>query len=109
MRGQVYNKQNKIYNEASNSYIELKNGEEWCPSCHGKGYDIDQHFVCSKCKGQGKLDWITRITSLSQNNEFFIQEKIITQMAEHFKNILDNEILEKLIFNCNKKKKGGIV
>ena len=43
---------------------ELKEGEEACPVCKGKGYTCDKDDkydntrTCWKCWGHGKLDWI---------------------------------------------------
>jgi len=99
----ICNTENKIYNEARRSYIDLKEGEEWCPRCHGKGYDIDKYYYCPTCRGVGKLDWISRATAANSKADIYVPEKVISQLAEHFKQVLDNEILEKLFSESNKK------
>ncbi len=43
---------------------DLDDGEEYCPICGGNGFDPEQNlsddwlFVCDKCNGTGKVDWI---------------------------------------------------
>jgi hypothetical protein len=62
----------KRYNTVYNSYVELKEGEEFCPLCKGRGRvvgAINERFpscarpalFCHKCLGTGKLDWIEKV------------------------------------------------
>lgn len=54
-------------------YISLNEGEEFCDMCNGKGrvkgtFKVSQYdhpgfdLLCDKCLGDGKLDWIDKIT-----------------------------------------------
>jgi DnaJ-class molecular chaperone len=56
------------YNQWKNTYeLELFPGEEVCPKCKGIGIkgklfeEYGLHAVCRKCRGEGKIDWITKI------------------------------------------------
>lgn len=46
--------------------IELLPGEEICPNCKGTGKNRKDEteftfsFICFRCRGAGKVDWITR-------------------------------------------------
>jgi len=46
--------------------IELLPGEEICPKCKGTGNnerdetDRSFYFICFRCRGTGKVDWVTR-------------------------------------------------
>lgn len=66
-----------IINEWLNETVEVPEGHEVCPRCHGYGYrdeydtvenptNCPQTFKCWLCKGQGYVDWITFI----KNNDW---------------------------------------
>lgn len=39
--------------------MQLNPGEQICDECKGCGYDLrPNHYLCAKCHGKGKLDWI---------------------------------------------------
>lgn len=46
--------------------IELLPGEVICPDCKGTGNkrkgqtEVTFSFICFRCRGAGKLDWVTR-------------------------------------------------
>ena len=55
--------------------IELREGEVICSSCKGVGHDKQAIYVCKKCDGSGKVDWVSnvmlrkrRMTSMSRVN-----------------------------------------
>jgi hypothetical protein len=55
--------------------IELREGELICSSCKGVGHDKDEVYVCKKCDGIGKVDWVSnamlrkrRMTSMNRVN-----------------------------------------
>lgn len=59
----------KKYNKFKKRYTELKEGEEFCKTCHGEGMVKSKRayagalkkgalLVCKDCLGDGKLDWV---------------------------------------------------
>jgi DnaJ-class molecular chaperone len=62
------------FNKKHNMLIELENGEVFCSKCKGRGLvpnrgrrfpspmTAAKYLTCDKCFGDGKLDWIERIT-----------------------------------------------
>jgi len=42
--------------------IELNEGEIICPKCGGHGDEYT--FICTKCLGSGKVDWIENIVGV---------------------------------------------
>jgi len=46
--------------------IELKEGEVICNKCNGTGFD--GFFLCPKCQGEKKLDWISYITGTPKDD-----------------------------------------
>jgi len=69
MIGSTVNTQNKVYNDKRRSFLDksdLKEGEQFCSKCRGRGTDdIDNNSfygpTCSKCQGKGIVDWIENI------------------------------------------------
>jgi len=55
--------------------IDLKDGEIICPKCGGsrilctKEYERTIIQMCTKCLGDGKLDWVERITG--KNKQYY--------------------------------------
>ena len=55
----------KRYNAYKKQVINLKEGEEFCRKCNGKGrVPVRDNIMltCSLCNGDGKYDWIEKIT-----------------------------------------------
>jgi len=58
----------KQYNVNHRRYVELQEGEQFCPKCNGKGrvkknnLPLSITLECDKCLGSGKLDWIEKAT-----------------------------------------------
>lgn len=52
----------------------LDDGEEYCPKCGGNGFEPDQDlsnewlFICYKCNGAGKVDWIKYTRGLQKED-----------------------------------------
>lgn len=59
---------NKRYNSNNKRYVEICEGEQFCPKCNGKGRVKKNHLPlsntleCSECLGTGKLDWVEKAT-----------------------------------------------
>jgi len=62
---------NQRYNINKKQYIELLEGERFCPKCDGKGkvpktkmkgIHLTVMLQCDKCLGDGKIDWIEEAT-----------------------------------------------
>ncbi len=62
------------YNKYKKQLDDLKDGEEWCPKCKGKGIVKypgiarlpRKGLICSECFGDGKIDWIEKATGKNQ-------------------------------------------
>jgi RecJ-like exonuclease len=75
--------------------IKLEEGEMICPICKGTGNDINDIYICRKCDGIGKIDWISNAVignkKLSILNRIDVRKAISTikQIAwsEDFDNI----------------------
>lgn len=56
------------YNKYKKCLLDLNDGEDWCPKCKGvgltklSGIARLKTLVCSKCFGDGKIDWIEKAT-----------------------------------------------
>jgi len=53
----------------NNIEVDESKGEMICTKCEGSGIRNfkDYTFTCSKCKGKGKLDWISSIMGEPQS------------------------------------------
>jgi hypothetical protein len=96
-----------IFNKWKLQYIYLEKGECFCDKCSGIGASVKIIkssccvgptklmtkilTKCSRCSGNGKLDWISKITNY--NNE-----KIETKIIRKFSNDI-NEPKEKLLIS----------
>ncbi len=75
--------------------IKLEEGEMICPLCDGTGEDKHSIYICNKCNGEGKIDWVTNVVikdkSLSILERIDVRKviKSIKQMAwsEDFTNM----------------------
>lgn len=65
------------YNKNKKCYVELEEGEQFCPKCDGSGrvpkrngkyasIRFAAELNCDKCLGDGKIDWIERATGKKQ-------------------------------------------
>ena len=66
---------NRRYNNHLKRFIELKDGEEFCKKCHGKGsvfryrpYRKKIALTCNICLGTGKLDWVEKVVGKNKEN-----------------------------------------
>jgi DnaJ-class molecular chaperone len=63
------------FNRFKNELIRLQEGEQFCKKCSGKGvvpnknkiyyssvFPKLKYLTCSECLGDGKIDWIEKIT-----------------------------------------------
>jgi len=46
--------------------IELLEGETLCHLCNGTGHDKQALYICDKCDGEGKVDWISKAITASK-------------------------------------------
>jgi len=64
-----------IFNRYKNKLVSLKEGEEFCKKCKGKGVVLApgtfrhhpftskiNKLKCNICLGDGKIDWIEKVT-----------------------------------------------
>jgi len=69
---------NKRYNVNRRRHIELREGEQFCPKCDGRGtvplkrrLDLKRSSTmlqCNVCLGAGVLDWVEMATGKNQMN-----------------------------------------
>ena len=60
--------------------MNLKEGEMMCDKCDGKRFTLsDTMFpiLCSKCNGEGKVDWIENITGKPVMTQSEIDSKTV--------------------------------
>ena len=63
---------NERYNKYKKCLISLEEGEEFCTKCKGEGIIVRKRrsglfrnsvrLCCSKCNGDGKVDWVEKAT-----------------------------------------------
>jgi DnaJ-class molecular chaperone len=68
---------NKRYNSNLKRYIEIREGEEFCPKCDGKGRVpksqgigrmLGSTLECNECLGEGKIDWVEKAVGKKRIN-----------------------------------------
>jgi DnaJ-class molecular chaperone len=70
----------KVFNKYKNRFITLEEGEEFCEKCKGKGITVvklkalnmtlfRKPLTCSECLGDGKIDWIEKVTGKPKRAE----------------------------------------
>ena len=98
------------------SNFKLEEGEMVCDKCEGGGKSWIYTTPCSKCQGEGKVDWIENIVGrkpelidTSGSNNVFIghnaglskmtgSDNVITNaLAQKLANKIDQEIMETLV------------
>jgi RecJ-like exonuclease len=68
--------------------IVLKEGEMICPICKGTGNDKENVFVCEKCDGSGKVDWVSNV--ITQNKEITSLDRInVRRLIIHLKSLVN--------------------
>jgi len=88
----------KKYNKFKKCYTELKEGEEFCKTCHGEGMvkpkrtyteDIKKGglLVCNNCLGHGKLDWVENVIGVKQEG--------LPNISLHYYLVLEQQIYKK--------------
>jgi hypothetical protein len=69
--------------------IILEEGEMICPICNGTGNDKENVFVCEKCDGNGKVDWVSNV--ISQNKEITSLDRInVRRLIIHLKSLISD-------------------
>ena len=101
---------------------KLQEGETLCDKCNGTGCissELNPNGLascCSKCQGDGYVDWISNITgkppkhiygsssvSMSSTSGFNIPSFIADQMAQDLADKIDKEILKTVITEAKPK------
>ena len=44
-----------------------------CPLCKGKRYNEDPMISCKKCRGDGKVDWISNAMEVKKKGQYAIR------------------------------------
>jgi predicted PP-loop superfamily ATPase len=58
-----------------------------CPICKGTGNEKENVFVCEKCDGSGKVDWVSNV--ISQNRETTSLDRInVRRLIIHLKSLI---------------------
>lgn len=63
--------------------IELLDGEVICPKCNGTGKDAHEIYICDKCLGQKKIDWISLAMTSKKKNYSILDRLNIRRMLHH--------------------------
>lgn len=89
---------------------KLKPSDVICPKCNGTGKGKSWHAgdfeitpECNHCYGEGKLDWIERVTG--KQRRIFDYERVTAQMAEELSKSIDQEIMDNIIKDMEKEDK----
>jgi len=92
----------------SNPCSDVEEFEIKCPQCDGNGYD-NKGFICNKCIGEGKLDWIENIVGKLRNYNSSALDRVNVRrlisyieksISDHIsQNYLDSAIDDKAINN----------
>jgi RecJ-like exonuclease len=81
--------------------IKLKEGEMICPICKGIGNDINDIYICGKCDGIGKIDWISN--AVIKNKKMSILERLdVRKTISTIKQVAWSEDFNS-IYSFNKK------
>lgn len=81
--------------------IKLKEGEMTCPICKGTGNDTNNIYICRKCDGIGKIDWVSN--AIIKNKKMSILNRIDVRKAiSTIKQIAWSEDFDN-IYSFNKK------
>jgi len=79
----------------------LKEGEIICPKCHGEdGAEPYSDEECSKCYGEGKLDWIENIVGKPKPINPY--EEFMRRAANELRDSIDKEFIDNLVSESNK-------
>jgi len=76
-----------------NFELKLKEGELLCPLCKGSGVHKDGIYVCDKCNGTKKVDWISN--AITSKKRLSVSRRIeIQQIILHIRRIVENNLFE---------------
>ena len=69
-----------------------------CDKCEGKGI-VEKGYLCSKCLGIGKLDWIENVVGKSFNKSFIyfdfdVTNNILEEIAGRFRDVINRYIIK---------------
>jgi len=83
--------------------LKLEEGEMICPVCKGTTHDTNDIYICGKCDGIGKIDWISNAVIKSKKRS--ILERIdVREFISSIKQIACSEDFNN-IYIFNKKMK----
>ncbi len=69
--------------------IILEEGEIICPVCNGNGNLKDSVYVCGKCDGSGKVDWVSN--AITRNKKRSSLDRINVRMiVSHLKSLVND-------------------
>lgn len=78
--------------------LELREDELICPVCKGAGHTKKSIYVCEKCDGIGKVDWVTNAMIRKKKERSSLDEINVRRVVMHIKSFVD-----KLQFEPNDK------
>lgn len=71
--------------------IKLYEGEVICSRCEGTGMHDEDKYVCDKCLGEGKLDWVTDIMGRPRT-ESVLDSVNVRQIMGYIRKVLNDEV-----------------
>jgi len=72
----------------SEDTIVLREDEIICPVCKGVGHTKKSIYVCEKCDGTGKVDWIANAMVKKKKGRSFLDEINIRRLVLHLKSLV---------------------
>jgi len=72
---------------------KLNPGEFICPQCNGSGNDKDNVYVCRKCDGHKKVDWISNVVTRERRTSA-LHNINVRRLILHIQKMIENTFLE---------------
>jgi RecJ-like exonuclease len=83
----------------------LKEGEIVCPVCKGAGYTEKNTYVCEKCDGIGKVDWVANAMTREKKD---LDKLNVRRIFIHLNSIVNNSCFASLDDNTINTLKGAV-
>lgn len=69
--------------------VELREDEIICPICNGRGHTNKNIYVCGKCDGSGKVDWVSNAVTRKKKRSS-LDELNVRRVVMHIESIVNN-------------------
>jgi len=75
--------------------VELREDEIICPICNGRGHTNKNIYVCKKCDGSGKVDWVSNVVT-HKRERTALHRLNVRRLVMHLQSLVDNFRFEPL-------------